>query len=111
MKFYKESHNYGKAVSHRTTAFKPSETDQYLAVNILWGLKNQDLSKCHYSDHECTGDTVYDDAFDLTLPEAQIAMLVSTSKCTDIDIEAFMFLPSLKYLTIVFLIFWSNVIS
>ena len=99
MKFYKESHNYGKAVSHRTNAFKPSETDQYLAVNILWGLKNQDLSKCHYSDHECTGDTVYDDAFDLTLPEAQIAMLVS--KCTDIDVTAFAFLPSQNIL-----LFW-----
>ena len=59
-----------------STAFKPSSEDNVINLYIVWGLKIQDRSKCHFTDFNCKGDTVLDRSFDLNPPPCQLAMLV-----------------------------------
>ena len=58
--------------------FRPNmlEESEFLDITIVWGLKKRDLSACHASDVKCIGTNVWDDAFDLNLPPAQIALKV-----------------------------------
>jgi hypothetical protein len=61
----------------RETAFQPSEEDNLVTVHIIWGLREQDRSRCHFTDYKCKGETVFDTSFDLNPPRCQNAMLVS----------------------------------
>jgi hypothetical protein len=56
-----------------------NEKDYTIWLNIFWGLKEQDLSQCHFSDYKCEGYTVYDDSFNPNSPQAQLSLLVSSS--------------------------------
>ena len=49
-----------------------------IRVYLVWGLRLQDRRKCHFTDYKCKGETVFDDDFDMNLPECQILLLVST---------------------------------
>ena len=62
----------------RETAFQPSEEDNIVSVHIIWGLREQDRSTCHFTDYKCKGKTVLDSSFDLNPPPCQNAMLVSS---------------------------------
>lgn len=61
----------------RRSAFRPSQEDHVVEVHIIWGLKNQDRSSCHFTDFKCKGNTVFDPSFDLNPSECQVALLVS----------------------------------
>jgi hypothetical protein len=43
----------------RETAFQPSEEDNLVTVHIIWGLREQDRSRCHFTDYKCKGETVF----------------------------------------------------
>ena len=60
----------------RRSAFRPSQEDDVVEVNIIWGLKKQDRSSCHFTDFKCKGMTVFDTSFDLNPTECQEALLV-----------------------------------
>lgn len=60
----------------RRTAFRPSQEDDVVEVNVIWGLKDQDRSSCHFTDFKCKGKTVFDNSFDLNPAECQEAILV-----------------------------------
>ena len=49
-----------------------------IRVYLVWGLRLQDRRKCHFTDYKCKGETVFDDDFDMNLPECQTSLLVST---------------------------------
>jgi len=59
----------------RRSAFRPSQEDDVVEVNIIWGLKKQDRSSCHFTDFKCKGLTVFDTSFDLNPTECQEALL------------------------------------
>ena len=62
----------------RRSAFRPSQEDEVVEVHIIWGLKKQDRSSCHFTDFKCKGRTVFDNSFDLNPSDCQVALLVST---------------------------------
>ena len=43
---------------------------------VTWGLKEQDLEKCHFADATCVGKTVWDHSFNMGSVEAQQGLLV-----------------------------------
>lgn len=61
----------------RRSAFRPSQEDDVVEIHIIWGLKNQDRSSCHFTDFKCRGRTVFDTSFDLNPGDCQVALLVS----------------------------------
>lgn len=60
----------------RETAFQPSEEDKIVTVHVIWGLKEQDRSSCHFTDYKCKGKTVFDANFDINPLLCQNAVLV-----------------------------------
>ena len=48
-----------------------------IRVYIVWGLKMQNRSNCHFTDFKCKGKTVFDEAFDMNKEGCQESMLVS----------------------------------
>ena len=76
-KFLPENSNTGKYLSWRNSQFSTQgESDNLIKVLLIWGLKKQDISRCHKTDPACFGDTVWDDNFNLDSAEAQNALLV-----------------------------------
>ncbi|XP_002736516.1 protein dispatched homolog 1-like [Saccoglossus kowalevskii] len=75
VQIFKDGSNFIEFANRRRDSFKPSMNDRVSNVNIIWGLKNQDLSRCHHTDYECPGDTIWDDSFDLNPLPAQAALL------------------------------------
>ncbi|XP_050405808.2 protein dispatched homolog 3 [Patella vulgata] len=71
IQFFKKNHNYGKAANYRANSFLPDAIDYPLSLTLLWGLKEQDLSSCHFSDVKCKGTVHFDDNFDPNSVEAQ----------------------------------------
>ncbi|KAK3750726.1 hypothetical protein QZH41_017279 [Actinostola sp. cb2023] len=59
----------------RRSAFKPSQEDKVIKVNLIWGLKPQNRDACHYTDYKCKGTTVFDESFDVNPPPCQMALL------------------------------------
>ena len=78
-KFYRSSHNYGKALEFDSYGFKKNVADRDVVVYIVWGLEHRDMSACHFSDELCEGVQRYDDTFNPNTPEAQVALMVSSS--------------------------------
>ena len=67
--------------------FNPSSEDNVINFYIVWGLKNQDRSECHFTDYKCKGKTVLDRSFDMNPPPCQIAMLVRNHSLTLVKIN------------------------
>ncbi|XP_032219569.1 protein dispatched homolog 3 isoform X1 [Nematostella vectensis] len=59
----------------RKLAFRPSQEDKVVIVNLIWGLQPQDRRSCHFTDYKCKGKTVFDHSFDMNPPPCQMAML------------------------------------
>ena len=78
-KFYRSSHNYGKALEFDSNGFKKNLADRDVVVYIVWGLGHRDMSDCHFSDELCEGVQRYDETFNPNTPEAQVALLVICS--------------------------------
>lgn len=76
LKIYKDNTNYGKANNIQLYSFPPSGEDNMVRIYMSWGLKNRNLSGCHFSDIECAGKEEFDDAFDVSTAEAQDALKV-----------------------------------
>ncbi|XP_071961979.1 protein dispatched homolog 1-like [Antedon mediterranea] len=65
--------------------FVPSDEDENTLVILAWGLKNQDLSSCHFTDDTCAGQLVQDEEFDLSSAANQQAFLEFCEKLKDLD--------------------------
>ena len=52
----------------------PSSSDQLVKVYLVWGVKPQDMTSCHFSDISCTGKSVLDTNFDLNSASAQLGL-------------------------------------
>ena len=74
IKLFKDNSNWGKYQTLTNSAFKTNEIN--VQVLVTWGLKEQDLDRCHHSDADCFGDTVWDDDFDMSSDAAQNDLLV-----------------------------------
>ena len=74
IQLFKESSNFGKFIALRLNKFENERSR--VSVLVTWGLKEQDLDKCHFADAECTGKTVWDDSFSMSTTESQKALLV-----------------------------------
>lgn len=75
--FYRNSHNYGKALDLDFHGFVANKNDRNVVVYIVWGLKEQDMSGCHFSDARCVGVARFDPTFDPNTVQAQLAIKVS----------------------------------
>ncbi|KAL4237665.1 hypothetical protein ACF0H5_002379 [Mactra antiquata] len=72
--FYRNSHNYGKALDLDFNGFVANKNDRNVIVYIVWGLRERDMSTCHFSDPRCIGEERLDMTFDPNTEEAQIAL-------------------------------------
>lgn len=77
---WSDNTNWGRARILTRDAFLPSQEDNVIVVNIVWGLEEQDRGDCHHTDFECKGKTVFDKSFDLNPPPCQTAILVSQGR-------------------------------
>jgi len=75
--FYRKSHNYGKALEHDFHGFVANKNDRNVVVYIVWGLRERDMSECHFSDGRCVGKESFDPFFDPNTLEAQLALKVT----------------------------------
>lgn len=57
--------------------FVANEKDYTLWLNLVWGLREQDLSGCDFSDYKCEGRTVFDDSFNPNSAPAQLGLKVT----------------------------------
>ena len=78
VKLYKPTTNYGRAKAQQSSSFKPSMEDDVIQVYMVWGLKNQNRSRCnpHANRYVCAGNTVWDEGFDLNPAPSQMALKV-----------------------------------
>ena len=76
VQFFKNDHYLTRVQRLNDYAFKPSHEDNVITVNIVWGLKHQDMGACDNSDFLCMGNTVWDTSFDLNPKRGQTALLV-----------------------------------
>ncbi|XP_077990897.1 protein dispatched-like [Glandiceps talaboti] len=74
VQIFKDGNNFVIFNDKSTSAFVESDADVTTEVLIVWGLQNQDLSSCHHTDYECTGETVWDNSFDLNPTPSQKAL-------------------------------------
>ncbi|XP_070577306.1 protein dispatched homolog 1-like [Ptychodera flava] len=79
VQLFKDGNNFVRHSKKNADSFVPdtssgSSVYRTADVYIVWGLKNQDDKKCHQTDYECTGDTVWDESFDLNPPPSQQAL-------------------------------------
>ncbi|XP_070577305.1 protein dispatched homolog 1-like isoform X2 [Ptychodera flava] len=75
---FKDGNNFVKYSEKNARSFLPSSSgnDLYRTsdVYIVWGLQNQNVERCHHTDYECMGNTVWDDGFDLNPSPSQEAL-------------------------------------
>ena len=74
---YTDSHYYSKAIKHNNYGFVANDMDPIITIYLVWGLRERDLSSCHFSDVECTGAQRFDNSFDASTEAAQQAFVVS----------------------------------
>ncbi|KAL8603219.1 hypothetical protein ACOMHN_025234 [Nucella lapillus] len=75
IQLYTDSHHYSKAIKLNNYGFTASDQDPTITLRLLWGLKENDLSHCHFSSVECKGRRQYDDNFDASTQAAQQALV------------------------------------
>ena len=74
VKLFKEDSNFGKYLSRSGNRLK--EHEDKIQVQFIWGLKPQELDKCHKTDVDCFGETVWDESFEMNTERAQTDLLV-----------------------------------
>ncbi|OWF38243.1 Patched domain-containing protein 2 [Mizuhopecten yessoensis] len=75
LQIYRASHNYGRASRMHYYSFERSFEEEYATVYLVWGIKRKDLSSCNFkSATYCDGVAGWDDTFDPSTPEAQVAL-------------------------------------
>jgi len=75
VKFLPDASNFGRYLVKSASAFKTTG-DTPTTLSIVWGLEEQDMSSCHKTNVSCTGETRYDNTFNLNTAEAQEALKV-----------------------------------
>nr|KAG5700686.1 hypothetical protein BaRGS_029051 [Batillaria attramentaria] len=75
IQLYTDSHHYTKAIKHNNYGFVPNDVDRTITIHLVWGLGEQDMSSCHFSEVECPGTQVYDDNFQASTQAAQQAFV------------------------------------
>ena len=58
VKFLKDSTNFGRYMSKSGSSFTPRDDAKTTYIMLVWGMKKQNLGRCHRTDHTCMGDTV-----------------------------------------------------
>lgn len=77
-KIYRDNTNYGKGFSKHNSAFLRNTENDYAKVFLVWGMHGRDISSCDFKSYEyCSGEQVWDQNFNISSPDAQIAMYVS----------------------------------
>ncbi|ELU03862.1 hypothetical protein CAPTEDRAFT_209557 [Capitella teleta] len=85
-KFLPDDSNAGKYLSWNTNLFSTSgDNTNNVQVYLIWGLKVQDISSCHKTDFECTGNTVWDSNFNLDSATTQQALKDICSELKTLD--------------------------
>ncbi|XP_078001163.1 protein dispatched homolog 1-like [Glandiceps talaboti] len=84
---FEDGNNFVQFKRKMLNAFKSSSLQKSTVVYIVWGLQNQDLSSCHHTDYECTGDTVWDNTFDLNPTLSQEAMKNFCTRIRNLTVE------------------------
>ena len=74
VKFLPDDSNSGRYLALSGSSFRGGT--RMTSVSIVWGLKEQDLSTCHRTDAACTGETVFDDTFNMNSANAQTQLKV-----------------------------------
>ncbi|KAK3092687.1 hypothetical protein FSP39_005902 [Pinctada imbricata] len=75
VQIYRSSHNYGKAKLWHYYEFQRNFDEEYTVLYLVWGLKPKDTSVCNLkSNNYCKGSTVWDQGFNPSTPEAQVAL-------------------------------------
>ncbi|XP_076463983.1 protein dispatched homolog 1-like [Babylonia areolata] len=75
IQLYTDSHHYSRAIKHNNYGFVSSDQDRTITIILVWGLKENDLSSCHFSSVECRGDHRFDDSFQASTLAAQRAFV------------------------------------
>ncbi|XP_076464560.1 protein dispatched homolog 1-like isoform X1 [Babylonia areolata] len=75
IQLYRDSHHYSKAVNLLKEGFVSNDQDETITIYLVWGLKENDLSSCHFSSIECRGDHRFDDSFQASTLAAQRAFV------------------------------------
>ncbi|KAL5008655.1 hypothetical protein ScPMuIL_014236 [Solemya velum] len=74
-KIYRDNTNYGKGFSKHNSAFLRNTENDYAKVFLVWGMHGRDISSCDFKSYEyCSGEQVWDQNFNISSPDAQIAM-------------------------------------
>ena len=79
VKFLKDESNFGKYLIKRTDGFVQSDDSLIVQVQLMWGMKHQDISECHHTDVECTGKNVWDEQFNVDSIDIQRALWVRSN--------------------------------
>ena len=64
-----------------------SDVGSSIALWLVWGLRERDMSACHFSDYRCQGRQVFHDAFNPSTMAAQQSFVVSYSVQQDRSLE------------------------
>lgn len=79
IQFFRNNNNYAKASRLLFFGFAPSDSDDRLSIILLWGVKERDMSSCHFSEEGCLGTGGYDNNFDASTLASQKAFAVSVT--------------------------------
>ncbi|XP_062604597.1 uncharacterized protein LOC134266358 [Saccostrea cucullata] len=75
VKIFRPSHNQGKATLHHYYTFQRNFREEHTSVYLVWGLLARDMSECSRKKSGfCRGKMVWDDKFDPSSAEAQVAI-------------------------------------
>ena len=77
VQIFRSSHNHGKASLHHYYTFQRNVEEEYTILYLVWGVLEKDTSTCNRKTSDfCSGNVVWDDSFDSSSPEAQLAIYV-----------------------------------
>ena len=77
VQIFVSSHNYHKAFTMKNSLFQRMLDKDYTDVYFLWGIREHDVSSCDAKSSKfCVGTNVWDDTFDPSSDDAQVALKV-----------------------------------
>ena len=56
--------------------FAGNDVDYSISLWLVWGIKERDMSSCHFSDYKCLGKQVFDESFKPSTIAAQQSFVV-----------------------------------
>ncbi|XP_071162133.1 protein dispatched homolog 1-like [Mytilus edulis] len=93
VEIYRSSHNYGKAYKNHYYGFQRNFEEEDTRIRLSWGVKPQNMDSCNLKSRDyCVGVTEWDESFDASSEEAQIALMnvcTRLENLTDSEISAY----------------------